>query len=183
MKRGFLVENTDNLPSSVSQNLKKNLDALDVFINNVSDKYSISFEEVISLLKKKDEIFFEIPSFILRDEILGILEAVTKYLKEEYNLTYHKIAHILRRDDRVVWVTYNKASKKKKEKFTLGEPNIMIPVSVFSDTNLGPLESLSKYLVEEKKMDFVRIAELLKRDNRSIWACYHRSKSKSSQNK
>ncbi|HLG24817.1 MAG TPA: hypothetical protein VI564_07855 [Candidatus Nanoarchaeia archaeon] len=179
MKRGILAENKGEVPSSISLNLKKNLDALDVFINNISDKYSISFDEVISMLKKKDEDFFEIPSFILRDENLGILEAVTKYLKEEFGLTYHKIAKLLNRDDRVVWVTYNKASKKKKEKFSVGEPNIMIPVFVFSNTFFGPLESLSKYLVEEKKMDFISISKLLKRDNRSIWACYHRSKSKS----
>ena len=56
-----------------------------------------------------------IPSCILRDKKLGIIESITKYLKEEFKLSYHQVALLLKRDDRVVWVTYNKAIKKKKQ--------------------------------------------------------------------
>ena len=159
--------------------LKKNLDALNVFIENTAEKYSISFDEILYRLRKKEvETDIVIPSFILRDGNLGILEAVTKYLKEEIKLTYHKIAVVLNRDDRVVWVTCSKAMKKKKERFAVAEPNYWLPVSVFAETNLGPLEAISKYLIDEAKLDFNEAAKLLSRDNRSIWACYNRSKSK-----
>ena len=88
----------------------------------------------------------------------------------------------MNRDDRVVWVTYNKAIKKKKEKFVVAEPNYWLPISVFTDTNLGPLEAVSKYLVEVSKIEINDIAKLLSRDNRSIWACYNRSKKKLNKN-
>ena len=167
----------------ISENIKKNLDALHVFIENISEKYTLSFDEILNQLKeKKGKKDILIPSFILRERNLGILEAVTKYLKEEINLTYHKIAVMLNRDDRVVWVTYNKAIKKKKEKFVVAEPNYWLPVSVFANTNLGPLEAVSKYLVDEAKIEFNDIAKLLNRDNRSIWACYSRSKNKLNKN-
>ena len=163
--------------AAVSDNLKRNLDAVNVFIENISKSHSITFQQVLDLLNK-DENEIKIPSFILRDGKLGILEAATKFLKEENNLTYHKIAKLLNRDDRVVWVTYNNAVKKKKEKFHVGEPNHWIPISIFSNTSLGPLEAISKYLVEKSKLNFISIAKLLNRDNKSIWACYNRSKHK-----
>lgn len=170
-----------NQPSeelNISEELKKNLDACDVFIQNISEKYALSFEQVLELLKKKGKKDILIPSFILRDRKLGILEAVTKYLKEELDLTYHKIAVMLKRDDRVVWVTYNKAIKKKKEKFVIEEPNYWLPISIFTDKKLGPLETISKYLVEHAKLNIKDIAKLLNRDSRLIWSCYNRAKKK-----
>ena len=166
----------------ISQNLKRNLDAANVFIENVAEKHALSFDEIISLLKQKESKDILFPSFILRDRNLGILEAVTKYLKEEINLTYHKIAVLLNRDDRVVWVTCNKALKKKKERFVVNVPNYWLPVSIFADTSLGPLEAVSKYFVDDIKLSFIEIAKLLNRDSRSIWACYNRAKNKLNKN-
>ena len=177
------MKNYDYKDMPISENLKRNLYALNVFIENVSDKYVISFQEVLELLSKKEGGgVILVPSYILRDRNFGILEAVTKYLKEELNFTYHKTAVLMNRDDRVVWVTYNKAIKKKKEKFVVAEPNYWLPVSVFSDVDLGPLEAISKYLVDEAKLDINEAAKLLNRDNRSIWACYNRSKKKLNKN-
>lgn len=178
IKRGIVNENERVYATPISENLKKNLDALNVFIQNISEKYSISLDEIISLLKQKEDKEILVPSFILRDRNLGILESVTKYLKEELNLTYHKVAILLNRDDRVVWVTYNKAIKKKKEKFVVAEPNYWLPVSIFAETSLGPLEAISEYLVDDVKLDHVEIAKLLNRDSKSVRACYKRSKKK-----
>lgn len=172
----------DIIEKSFHQNLKRNLNALNVFIENISEKYSLSFQEILDLLRKEEKKDIAIPSFIFRERNLGILEAVAKYLKEELDLTYHKIAVLLNRDDRVVWVTYNKAIKKTKERFVIAEPNYWLPVSIFADANLGPLEAISKYLVDDAKLDFSEIANLLNRDNRSIWACYKRSKKKLNEN-
>ena len=163
---------------AISENLKRSLNAVNTFIEDISQKHSLSFDEVLNLLRKGEEKEIQIPTFILREKRLGILEAITKYLKEELNLTYHRIAVLLNRDDRVIWVTYNKAAKKKRDKFSLSEPNQWVPVSIFCDTQLGPLEALSKYLVEISKLGFNSIAKLLNRDNKSIWACYNRSKQK-----
>jgi hypothetical protein len=53
-----------------------------------------------------------IPTSIFLDRTISVLEAITKYLKEERNLTYHQIAVLLNRDDRTVWTCYNRAKKK-----------------------------------------------------------------------
>ena len=160
------------------EELKRNLDTIDVFIKGVCEKYSLSNEEVLNLLSGKEKKAESVPSYILKDTNLGVLEAVAKYMKEELDLTYHKIAQILKRDDRVVWVTYNKALSKRKEKFAVEKPFVEIPVSVFTDESLGPLESVSKFLIEELKMEYSDAAKLLNRDSRSIWACYKRATEK-----
>ncbi len=163
--------------SNNSSALSNSLDVIEVFIKGVAEKYSISYNEVLELLRKKEnKDIVLVPSFILRDKNLGILESVAKYMKEELNLTYHKIAVLLNRDDRVIWVTYNKAIKKKKSRLAVSEPNYWLPVSIFTDTSLGPLEAISKYLVDDAKLDFAQIAKLLNRDKKSIWACYKKAK-------
>lgn len=159
--------------------LDEELNAINTFIGAFSKKYDIPFEETINLLSKKRKQIQPtlIPSCILRDRKLGILECVTKYLKEEFKLSYHHIAMHLMRDDRVVWATYNRAIKKKKDSFGIKEPNVWLPVSIFS-SNLGPLESISTYLHDNSKLSFNEIAKLLDRDNRTVWACYHTAKKK-----
>jgi hypothetical protein len=160
--------------------LNKELNAINTFIENFIERHNISFEEVFELLSKlreKKKVTL-VPSFILRDRKLGILECVTKYIKEEFRLSYHQIAVLLKKDDRVVWVTYNKAIKKKKEKFIVEKPNSWLPISIFTDKNLGPLEAIAIYLKDKVNLSFNEIAKLLNRDNRTIWACYHKRKKK-----
>lgn len=53
-----------------------------------------------------------IPVEILQDRELSAMEAIVCYLKEQQGLTYSQIASMLNRDDRTVWTTYQRASKK-----------------------------------------------------------------------
>ena len=46
------------------------------------------------------------------DFSLTILESVVVYLKEKWLLNYHKIAILLKRDDRTIWTVYQRAKKK-----------------------------------------------------------------------
>ncbi len=164
--------------SSQYDKLNNDLNAIDTFIGNFIEKYDIPFQKVIEMLREKGEQVKPtlVPSYILRDRKLGILECITKYLKEEFKFSYHQIAGLLKRDDRVVWVTYNNAAKKKKEKFAVKEPNVWLPISIFTDKNFGPLESITVYLYDQSKLSFNEIAKLLDRDNRTIWAVYHKQR-------
>ncbi|MBW2993588.1 hypothetical protein KY317_03375, partial [Candidatus Woesearchaeota archaeon] len=45
---------------------------------------------------------------------------------------------------------------------------ILIPFSIFSKT-LSSLETIAKYLVEDKGLSFNRIADLLNRNSKTIW--------------
>ncbi len=172
-----MKDETTGVPS---EEFQKNIDAIHTLITAVSRQSQTSFDTILALLKSHDtNIALSIPSSIFRDTNLGIMEAVTKYLKEEQNLSFHQIAAILGRDDRVVWVTYNKACKKKKNPVNVHKPNILLPISIFCAQEHGPLESITQFLHDTHHLSFKQIADLLNRDNRSIWACYHKTQKKS----
>jgi len=170
---------SEKLPQpSNSPGLNADLQALKAIISAVAQKHQIPFEEIISLLKEKTEVnnhlFF--PSSIVRYTQLGVLQAVCKYLKEEQSMTYHEIGQLLKRDDRVVWATYNNAIKKVPTKLLLSDQNVMLPLSILTDKNKGPLQSIVAFLKDARGMRFSDIAKLLDRDNRVVWTVYHRKK-------
>ena len=57
----------------------------------------------------------QIPSLVLRDRRISVLEAIVEYLKDEKKLTYHEIAVMLNRDDRTIWTCYNRAKSKRRK--------------------------------------------------------------------
>ena len=158
--------------------MQNELDALSTLLDSFLLSSKISFEELLHLLKEKNEkkTPMMIPSAILTDGELGIMESAVKYLKEEFHLTYHQIAVLLKRDDRVIWATYNNALKKHKEKLVISGPNVWLPTSIFTDAEKGPLEAVSLYLKNSASMSFKEIGNLLNRDNRVIWTVCNRKR-------
>jgi len=57
------------------------------------------------------------------------------------------------------------------------KPSDKIPVSIFNK-KLGCLESIVKYLKENKELKYNEIARLLNRDQRTIWTTYQKAKKK-----
>ena len=55
---------------------------------------------------------------------------------------------------------------------------ISIPIGIFDNDALSSLEAIVKYLKEESKLKFVKIAKLLNRSNKTIWATYHNAAKK-----
>ena len=154
--------------------------SINVLIENMMEKDHISFSQIIELLKKKRKQgkIVVVPSCIFRKRSLGILQAVTKYLREELRLSYHNIGDLLNRDERTIWISYKKASGKLSEDFVIDRACPSIPVSVFANRRLGLLENLALYLKDNLDLKYKEIAELLNRDNRTIWACYNRARKK-----
>src|SRR3989338_1616943 len=171
-------ENASN--SNDSDRLKNELNALNTLVEGFIKSHSLSFNDAFNLLKniREEKKPVLIPSSIFRNKKLGIIEATVKYMKEELNLTYHQIAEITKRDDRVGWVMYNRAIKKSIEKSKVEEPNLWLPVSVFTIKELGPMESLASYMKDQLGMSLNEIAKMLDRDNRTVWACYNKAKGK-----
>ncbi|MBD3164141.1 hypothetical protein GF323_03000 [Candidatus Woesearchaeota archaeon] len=58
------------------------------------------------------------------------------------------------------------------------ENYISIPAGLFR-SRLGPLEALVRYLKDVLELNFSKIAELLSRDETTIWTTYHNSRKKS----
>jgi hypothetical protein len=119
---------------------------------------------------KKESPRIQLSLFANRN--LGALEIVVKCLKENLEFNYSKIAELLGRDQRTIWATYRKASSKEKQKFTIIEENHSVPISIFSNRTLGPLEALTIYLKDESRMSFNQISTMLNRNYRTIWLSY-----------
>lgn len=84
---------------------------VDTIVENLRTK-GYSYSEIFKLMQK--DTLDSIPIEVLQDRNLGLLQSVTVYLKDKRNLTFHDIAKLLKRDDRTIWSTYNKAKKKLK---------------------------------------------------------------------
>ena len=57
-----------------------------------------------------------IPISVLQDRSLSVLESIIKYLHEELNLRYFRIALLINSDQRTVWTVYRRVIKKKVRK-------------------------------------------------------------------
>lgn len=120
----------------------------------------------------------ELPVSIFDNTQLSALETICKYLKEELNLRYSEIGALLNRDQRTIWVTYNKARKKRAVGLEVKDSEYKIPVSVFTDRKLSVLEALVSYLKDNYGLRYVEIGKLLNRDERNIWGVYNKAKKK-----
>ena len=67
--------------------------------------------------------------------------------------------------------------KEDTEKKSLKE-YIDIPSFVFKDRTLSVLEVMVEYLKDNKKMKFHEIAQIINRDDRTVWTVYRRAKLK-----
>ena len=118
-----------------------------------------------------------IPLYILKNKELTILESIIKYLKEK-NLTYKGIADLLNRDQRNIWTIYSRIKNKGLSSEIRIENKI--PITIFSK-KLGGLEAITKYMKENLGMSYHEIAELLDRDDRTIWTSYNKAVKKQKQ--
>ena len=73
----------------------------------------------------------------------------------------------------LVAVSLRKLRKKKSRL----ERNISIPITIFT-SRLGALEAISKYMKENLGTSYHKIAELLNRDDRTIWTAYKKASKK-----
>ncbi len=88
---------------------------LKIAIEDIKERYKFAAAEILSLIEAKPikkEILIPVSIF---EVDLSALEAICKYLKEELEFSYSRIALLLKRDSRTIWTTYNNASKKLKE--------------------------------------------------------------------
>jgi len=74
------------------------------------DSYTEGKKKVSSFSPSKDSLF--IPLFIFQDRTLGVLEALSKHLKEQHFLKFSQIATLLGKNDRTIWTAYHRAKKK-----------------------------------------------------------------------
>ena len=148
---------------------------LKLALDEIKEKYNLSSSEILSFVEEKPvakEIL--IPVSVFENEKLSALEIICKYLKEDLEFSYNKIALLLNRNHRTIWTTYNNAVKKLKEKLIVNETRYFVPASIFADRKLSVLEAIVSYLRERYKLRYSEIAVLLNRDERNVWGVYQR---------
>ena len=152
---------------------RKEIDELEKRIESLKKAYDLDDKDILKLIREKDKIV-HIPASVFNNS-LAPLEAVVLFLKEQMGYSFHKIALLLKRDDRTIWLTYSNAAKKNVRVEIVSE--FYIPVSIFSDRKFSILESAAAYFVG-RGLSFKQISELFGKNPKTIWTVYHRYKIK-----
>ena len=145
----------------------------------LQEKQNLSFEQVVFILKKRNESLKQesVPLSIFQNQKLSSLETITKYLKENKKLNYKQIANSLNRNYGSIAVTYRTAKKKfSVELKTTGKKSI--PLNIFSDKKLSVLENIVFYLKNKYHMKYSEIADVLCKNQRTIWTVHKRAENK-----
>ena len=151
---------------------------LKLAIDELKAEYNVSENELLQLIKQPASKEILIPVSVFEAKNLSALEIVCKYLKEELDLGYSKIASLLNRDNRTIWTTYQNALSKRKERLPVKDSKFHIPISILANRKLSVLESIVSYLKDNFNLRYSEISALLNRDERNIWAVYNRFRKK-----
>jgi len=133
------------------------------------------FEEFLKAKYKEKDVLY-VPAHIFSRK-LSPFETVVKYLVENRELGYSEIGSLLKKDRQVIWTTYKRAKTKLSKKFK-AKQGLKIPTTKLSSEKLSIFELIVLFLKREKKLNIRKIAEILKRDTRTIWTVYYRAKKK-----
>lgn len=144
---------------------------LSEILRKIKKKYNLTTVEVINKVEKR----VIIPLNIFTKQ-LSPLETVTKYLKENLNLTNKQISNLLNRSKKTIWQAYNSSLKKRPLPIKSKPSKFNIDTTALQNRKYTVLESIVLYL--KQTLTYHEIAELLKRDDRTIWTVYHRAKEK-----
>jgi DNA-directed RNA polymerase specialized sigma24 family protein len=173
-KRGFREEKLQKYTEFDSSKFYQDEDfkVFKVLINRLKKKYHLSTTDVLNFIQ--EEVM--IPCTIFTKK-LSPLETTVKYLKENLNTDYSKIAELLGRDRKTVWQAHKNAVVSLPEQLKPSETEYNIPVSVLK-TELSILEAVASYLKDQFKLSYHQIGELLQRNERTVWTVYSRAQKK-----
>ena len=165
-----------NKGDSVNENAEEKflVEMFSQLTERLKEKYNYSDEEILKLWSHENSI--SIPVSIFSGK-LSPAESLTKFLKENRDLTYKEISKLIGRDERSVWANYKRAFKKMPWPFDIKD-SVTVPVSIFSYNGKSILESLISYLKETRNLRNKKIAQLLNKNSANIWTVYNRAKRK-----
>jgi hypothetical protein len=105
----YMSENLGLKNSRISGLLSRNVRTTWTTYRNASQKLPERFS--LSIPER-----FYIPASALADRRFSTLESIVLHLRENYNLSLHEIALLLKRDDSTIWTVYHRAEKKALRK-------------------------------------------------------------------
>lgn len=149
------------------------VDIFSQITERLKQKYNYSDEEIFKLWNNEKSLLIPVAIFAGK---LSPAEALTKFLKENHELSYHEMSELIGRDERSIWANYKRATKKMPWHFEISE-SIAVPVFIFNSEK-SILEALVSYLKDVKKMRNKKIAQLLNKNPANIWTVHNRAKKK-----
>lgn len=148
--------------------LAKDIARFRLALEKVKQETKLSDAKIIELLEEDN-----VPISIFNCS-LGVLEALVKYMREDLGYPLSKIAGLLNRDARTIWSTYDNAKAHPRLDTSA---TLLIPINIFSLRKLGVLEALVTHL-RTQGLRYSQIAQLIGRDQRTVWTVYNRAKKK-----
>ena len=150
---------------------------------NYLKESGLSSEQIIELANKLLKVPVEeevkVPISVFKNDKLGSLETIVKYLRENLLLSFKQIASLTNRNDVALAVSYRNAKKKLESKFVIEEISpYSIPITILQNRKLSVLENIVSYLKDTFGLAYHKIALLLNRNDRTIWTVYQRAKKK-----
>lgn len=146
---------------------------LKLILEDLEKNHNIQPNDAIRMASNSEDPAIPISIFV---QELTVLEAVTKHLHEHHKLRFVEIAELLARSPRSIWGSYRIAEKRYPAQLPIDPRAIRIPVKKFSHDALSPSQVLVMILSDEHKIRLPDIADLLHRDNRTIWTMYNSGK-------
>lgn len=140
-------------------------------VERLFTQFNVSSKDILSYLQKPRN---EIPLSIFTKK-LSSLETITKFLRENQQLNFVKMAELTNRNQKALCRTYHNAKNKQKESFKDIESEFYFPIHILKNRNLSVLESIVIYLKEKLNLSLIKISSSLKRDPSTIWTIYNRA--------
>lgn len=151
-----------------------------LFFDYLKKEHNISEKQLETLLSKQKDVV-SVPISILRIRKVGSFEAIVKYLRDNLNYGSKDIAQLTNRSRSTISVSYHNANKKLPKSFPedlISSSKYSIPISLFASREFSVLETIVAHLKEDYELNFSKIAQLLNRDDRTIWTVYDRASKK-----
>ncbi|MBI4141450.1 hypothetical protein HY484_00835 [Candidatus Woesearchaeota archaeon] len=148
----------------------------EIIRDHLKTKYKLNEQEIEQYFRKEKPAKepTTIPATIFND-VLSPFETIVKYLKEVKGLRLVEIAKLTGRDQRAIGVTYKAATKKQPEKITPTTTRYTIPLEILNNKTLSVAEHIVKNLKETYELSYHEIAQILKRNDRTVWTLYNRA--------
>ena len=88
----------------------------------------------------------------------------------------------LSKEDKIEMISFFMSELKRlhevDEQEVFHKKEVSFPIGIFSNDSLSSLEAIVKYLKEDMKLKFCKIARMLNRSSKTIWATYQKAAKK-----
>ncbi len=106
----------ESLVKYMKEELSLTYKEIALILNRNAIPIGVSYRNAVSKLPSRLDTMSErkIPLSIFSKRRFSVLEALTSYLKESCNMSFHDIAFALNRDDRTIWTVYSRYRNKNE---------------------------------------------------------------------